>query len=77
MSIHSQDVEQTPNSDINKYRNSVANLRKVACNKPNVDLFNDIVYTKFGHILSQSISRFAEFQTRPKSFIKLPHRSEG
>ena len=22
-------------------------------------------------------SRFAEFQTRPKSFIKLPHRSEG
>ena len=24
-----------------------------------------------------SISRFAESQTRPKSFIKLPHRSEG
>ena len=57
MSNRSQDAEQNPNSDINKGRNSVANLRKVAFNNPNVDLFNDIVYTKFGHILSQGIER--------------------
>ena len=34
--------------------------------------FNCITLVKMFYI-----SRFAESQTRPKSFIKLPHRSEG
>ena len=36
-----------------KGRNSVANLRKLTINYPNVDLVNDNVYTKFG--LNKSI----------------------
>ena len=35
-----------------KGRNSVANLQKNTLYNPNVDLVNDNVYTKFGHILS-------------------------
>ena len=32
--------------------NSVANLKKMMLYNPNLDLVNDNVYTKFGHILS-------------------------
>ena len=32
--------------------NSVANLQKMTHYNPNLDLVNDNVYTKFGHILS-------------------------
>ena len=32
--------------------NSVANLQKMMLYNPNLDLVNDNVYTKFGHILS-------------------------
>ena len=35
-----------------KDRNSVANLQKMTLYNPNIDLVNDNVYTKFGHILS-------------------------
>ena len=35
-----------------KGRNSVANLRKTTIHFTNVDLVNDVVYTKFGLILS-------------------------
>ena len=35
-----------------KGRNSVANLRKTTIYFTNVDLVNDVVYTKFGLILS-------------------------
>ena len=36
-----------------KARNSVANLQnKMTLYNPNLDLGNDNVYTKFGHILS-------------------------
>ena len=36
-----------------KDRNSVANLqKKMTLYNPNLDLVNDNVYTKFGHILS-------------------------
>ena len=36
-----------------KDRNSVANLqKKTTLYNPNLDLVNDNVYTKFGHILS-------------------------
>ena len=34
--------------------NSVANLQKMMLYNPNLDLVNDNVYTKFGHILSIS-----------------------
>ena len=56
-SIHSQDMEQTPNSD----RNSVKNLRKMTLYNPNIDLVNDNVYTKFGlnlSIRSQDMEQF-------------------
>ena len=33
--------------------NSVANLQKMMLYNPNLDLVNDNVYTKFGHILSK------------------------
>ena len=33
-------------------RNSVANLQKIMCNNPNLDLVSVHVYTKFGQILS-------------------------
>ena len=36
-----------------------------------------IVSEKMRKDAKRAYSRFAEFQTRPKSFIKLPHRSEG
>ena len=32
--------------------NSVANLQKMMLYNPNLDLVNDNVHTKFGHILS-------------------------
>ena len=32
--------------------NSVANLQKITLHNPYLDLVNDNVYTKFGHILS-------------------------
>ena len=35
-----------------------------------------ILYPKV-YFCSCTISRFAESQTRPKSFIKIPNRSEG
>ena len=35
-----------------KGRNSVDNLRKTIIYNTNIDLVNDDVYTKFGHILS-------------------------
>ena len=35
-----------------KGRNSVENLQKMTLYNPNLDLVNDNVYTKFGHILS-------------------------
>ena len=35
-----------------KDRNSVANMQKMTLYNPNLDLVNDNVYTKFGHILS-------------------------
>ena len=35
-----------------KGRNSVANLQNMTLYNPNLDLLNDNVYTKFGHILS-------------------------
>ena len=43
-----------------KGRTSVANLRKMTINNPNIDLFNDNVYTKFGvykSICSQDIKK--------------------
>ena len=50
LSIHSQDIEQNPNSDI-KGLTSVANLGKMTLYNPNIDLVNDSVhsaYTKYG-----------------------------
>ena len=35
-----------------KGRNSVANLQNMTLYNPTLDLVNDNVYTKFGHILS-------------------------
>ena len=55
-----QDIEEKPNSDINKGHNSVANLRKTKIYNTNVDLVNDNVYTKFGlnlFIRSQDIEQ--------------------
>ena len=52
-SIFSEDIEQKPISDvIIKGCNSVANLQKMMLYNHNLDLVNDIVYTKFGKILS-------------------------
>ena len=48
MSIHSQDMEQNPNSDVNQVPLSVANLRKTTIYNSNVDLVNNNVYAKFG-----------------------------
>ena len=41
-------MEQKPNCDSIKGRNSVANLRKMTLYNPKVDLINGNVYTKFG-----------------------------
>ena len=49
-----------------KGRNSVANLRKTMINNTNVDLVNDIVYTKFG--LNRSI-RFQDIQQKLNSDV--------
>ena len=43
LSIHSQDIEQKPNSDSIKGRNFVANLRKTMIYNTNIDLVNDNV----------------------------------
>ena len=61
LSIRSQDMEQKPNSDVNKGRNSVANLRKTMIYNNKVDLVNDNVYTKFG--FNRSI-RFQDIEQR-------------
>ena len=45
-------MEQKPNFESIKGRNSVANLRKTTIYFTNFDLVNDDVYTKFGLILS-------------------------
>ena len=50
----------------NKGRNSVANLRKTMIYNTNVDLINDIVYTKFG--LNQSI-RFQDIGQKLNSDV--------
>ena len=49
-----------------KHRNSVANLRKTAIYDTNVDLVNDIVFTKFGLILS---IRFQDIEQKPNSDV--------
>ena len=46
LSIHSQDIEQKPISDIS--RNSIANLRKMTLYNSNIDLINNNRHTKFG-----------------------------
>ena len=51
LSIHSQDIEQELNSDVNS--NSVLNLRKMTIFSPHIDIVNDNVHTKFG--LNKSI----------------------
>ena len=56
--------KQTPTSIKGRY--SVANLRKMACNNPNVDLVNDNVYTEFGQILS---IHSQDIEQNPKSDI--------
>ena len=66
MSIRSQDIEQKPNSDVNKGHNSVANLRKTIIYTTNVDLINDNVYTKFG--LNRSI-RFQDIEQKLNSDV--------
>ena len=38
-----------------KGRNSVANLRKTTIYNTNIDLVNDDVYTKFGHLFCQLV----------------------
>ena len=43
LSIHSQDIEQKPVSDVNNGCNSVANLRQMMLYNPNIDLINDNV----------------------------------
>ena len=50
----------------NKGRNSVANLRKTMIYNTNVDLVNDIVYTKFG--LNRSI-RFQDIEQKLNSDV--------
>ena len=48
-----------------KDRNSVANLKKkMTLYNPKVDLVNDNVYTKFGHILS---IRSQDIELKPNS----------
>ena len=64
--ILSQDIEQKPNSDIIKARNSVANLRKTTIYDTNIDLVNDNVYTKFG--LNQSF-RFQDIGQKLNSDV--------
>ena len=46
--------------------NSVANLQKMTLYNPNLDLVNDNVYTKFGHILS---IRSQDIEEKPNSDI--------
>ena len=48
-------------------RNSVANLRKTKIYNINVDLVNDNVFTKFGHILS---IRSQDIEQKPNSDVK-------
>ena len=45
---------------------SVANLQKMMLYNPNLDLVNDNVYTKFGHILS---IRSQDIEKKPISYI--------
>ena len=53
LSMHSQDIEQNENSDVNqgKYLRYKFSTKMILYN-PNVDLVNDNVYTKFVYILS-------------------------
>ena len=52
MSVSSQDIEQKRNFGIIKGHNSGANVQKMACNNPNLDLAMMNAYIKFGEILS-------------------------
>ena len=52
-SIHSQDIEQKLNSDVNQGPLLCCKFQKMMIYNPNVDLVNDNVYTKFG--LNKSI----------------------
>ena len=66
VSIHSPDIEQKPNSDVNQGPNSVANLRKMTLYYTNIDLVNDNVYTKVGLISS---IRSQEIEIKPNSDV--------
>ena len=57
LSIHSQDMEQKPNTDVNQGCNSVENCRKTLIYNTKVDLVNDNVYIKFG----QSVNSFSRY----------------
>ena len=61
MSIHSQNIEQKPNSDSIKGLNSVANLRKIMLYNSSYDLVNDNMYkkklVKFVSLNSQGIEQ--------------------
>ena len=46
LSIHSQDIEQKPNSGINQGNQSLAKLQKLTLHNTNVDLVNDNIYTQ-------------------------------
>ena len=50
-----------------KGRNSVANYRKTKIYNLNVDLVNDNVFTKFGHVLS---IRSQDIEQKPNSDVK-------
>ena len=67
LSIRSQDIEQKPNFDVIKGRNSVANLRKkTTIYNTKVDLVYDNVFTKFG--LNRSI-RFQDIEQKLNSDV--------
>ena len=46
------DIEQKPNSDINKRHNFVTNKQHMEGSYPKLDLVNSNAFTKFGKILS-------------------------
>ena len=64
LSMHSQDIEQNPNSDI-KGRKSVSNFRKLVLNNPNVDFIND--QRTYGPVNAHVISgpRISTKHTKP------------
>ena len=61
-----QDIELSKNQILMsiKGRNSVANLRKIMSNNPNIDLVNVNVYTKFGQILSIRSQNIEQIYTK-------------